>query len=253
MLQVAAFALADLRRRACGKAHLRAGGLNAEGTHRHLVARSRAPGDQQVSCSPGDHTAQRDVVGLDHGGDAGTGALDAVGPVVVEVVVAHRHCVGECAGVGDVVLAQHVFTNDAPPLASPDVPRDRSEDMGIELLAAVASGLEVVYQAHHLPSCVQFGGRQALPIGRVEADDLHLDFDLARGKGVQGGHWQRLVVGPGRATRRQKGCDGPSAVPQREVEAHRQLHIGGFVQGLKAGGTGDGAIASGVDDHRRLK
>ena len=79
------------------------------------------PATSRFRAPLGTITAQRDVVGLDHGGEAGTGAFEAVGPVVVVVVVAHRHCVGECAGVGDVVLAQHVFTNDAPPLASPDV------------------------------------------------------------------------------------------------------------------------------------
>ena len=91
------------------------------------------------------------MIRLDHGGNARASALDSVGPVVVEMVGAHCHGVGERAGMGDVLLVQEIFADNAPSLAGTDVSGDRGEDVGVEPGTGVALGLQVVNQAHHLP------------------------------------------------------------------------------------------------------
>ena len=134
-MQISLLAQADQCGLAGSESHLSTGGLDAEGTHRHLVARCRAPGDQQFLTASGYQTAQRDVVGLDHGGDAGAGALDPVGPVVVEMVGAHGNGVVKGPGVGNVCFGQKVLADDPPPFADADLAGDRCQQWVSRILA----------------------------------------------------------------------------------------------------------------------
>ena len=102
------------------------------------------------------------MVGLDHRGDTRARTLDLVGPVVVEMIRPDGDSIVEDGPVRDVLLGQDVVADKPAALALADVPRDRCEDVTVELSASVAVRLKIVDEPHHLPSRVEFGRRKAL-------------------------------------------------------------------------------------------
>ena len=189
-------------RHAGGEAGLGARAHDPERAGGQVVAAQAAARHQQVGGPTRAHGAQRELVRWALHGDAGAGALHDGGPVVVGVVGAHRHAIGEVASGQDVVGGHLVDGLHPAALADADVRRHPSQAVVGVAPAPVAVRLQVVNDPHHLPPAGLLGRRQRRPVGGVVADHLHLHGHVVAVRD-DGDHRHLLVVAVRRAAGRQ--------------------------------------------------